>query len=87
MVKFPWGNKTASNKGVGSSKVASTVTSSNNVSQSCLSNESDILLKNFGPAEITQDETKKVVDQGEFINFRLLFQNKYYASNNTNFPA
>ena len=73
MVKFSWGNKTASNKGVRSSKVASTVTSSNNVSQSCLSNESDILLTKFGPGKSTQDEAKDVVDLGEFINFQSLF--------------
>ena len=85
MVKFPWGNKTTSNKGGMGMKVASTDTSAKDVSQIRLSDDLDILLTTFGPAESTQDETGEVVDQGEFIIFQVLFQNKYYASNNTHF--
>ena len=87
MVKFPWGNKTASNKGFMSRKVASTDNSIEDVSRSSLSDESDILLTTFVPAERTQDKTKEVVYQGEFINLQVLFQHKYYASNNTHFLA
>ena len=50
MLKFPRGNKTASKKGVMSSKVESTVTSTKDVSQICLSDESDILFTTFVPA-------------------------------------
>ena len=50
MVKFPWGKKTASKKGVISSKVARTDTSTRDVYQSRLSDELDILLKTFGPS-------------------------------------
>ena len=49
MVKFPWGKMKASKKGVMSRKVARTDTSTKDVSQSRLSDESDILLKKFGP--------------------------------------
>ena len=70
-----------------SRKVFSTGISTNDVSQSRLSAESDILLTIFGPAEIPQDETKEIVYQGEFINFQVLFHHKYYASNNTHFLA
>ena len=55
MVKFPWGNKTASKKGVIISKVARTDTSTNYVSQIRLSDESDILSTSFGPVESTQN--------------------------------
>ena len=58
MVKFPWVKKKASKKGVRSSKVARTDTSTNDVSQSRLSDESDIILTKFGPEESTQDENK-----------------------------
>ena len=58
MVKFPRGKKTALKKGVISKKVARTDTSTKDVSQSRLSDESDILLTTFGPAESTQDKTK-----------------------------
>ena len=68
-------------------KVARTDTSTNDVSQIRLSDELDILLKKFGPEESTQYETKEVVYQGDFINDQLLFQHKYYDSNNTHFPA
>ena len=85
MVKFPWGNNTASNKAVVSSKVARNTTSTKDVSQSRLGNELDRLLIKIGPAEITQDQTKEVFDKGESINFQFLFQHTYYASNNTNF--
>ena len=50
MVKFLRGKKTASKKGVMSRKLARTATSTNDVSQSPLSNELDILLKTFGPS-------------------------------------
>ena len=39
----------------------------------------------FGPVERTQDETKEAVDQGELINFKILFQHNYYISNNKKF--
>ena len=55
--------------------------------RSRLSDESGILLKTFGPSESTQYKIKEVVYQGEFINFQVLFQHKYYASNNTHFLA
>ena len=87
MAKFPRGNKTISKKGVVSRKVARTDNSTKDVSQSRLIDESDILLATFGSAESTQDKTKEVVDQGEFINFQVLFKHKYYASNNTHFLA
>ena len=69
MVKFPWGNKTTSMKGDMSRKLARTDTSTKDVSQSRLSDESDILLTTFRPAESTQDKTKEVVYQGDFISF------------------
>ena len=84
-VKFPRVKKAASKKGVMSSKVARTATSNKDVSKICLINESDILLKTFGPAEINQDEIKELVHQDEFINSQLLFRNNYYASNNMHF--
>ena len=86
-VKFPQGKRTAPNKGVISRKVESTATSTKDVFQIRLSDELDILLKTLGPAEITQEKTKEVVYQGEFINFKVLFQNKQYAYNNTHFPS
>ena len=43
MVKFPWGNKTASKKGAMIRKVARTATSTKDVSQSRLGDELDIL--------------------------------------------
>ena len=58
IVKFPGGKKTASKKGVMIRKVSSIDTSTNYVSQSRLSDKSDIILKIFGPEEINQDETK-----------------------------
>ena len=58
MVKFPWGKKIASKKGVMSRKVARTATSTKDVSQSRLSDELYIPLTTFGPAERYQDETK-----------------------------
>ena len=44
MVKFPWGKKTDSNKGVMTKKVARTDTSTKYVSKIRLSDELDILL-------------------------------------------
>ena len=85
MVKFPQRKKTASKKDVMSSKVASAATSTRDVSQIRLIGELDILLTTFRPAESTKDETKEVVYQIEFINFQVLFQHKYYSSNNTHF--
>ena len=67
-----------------SMKLASTDTSKNDVSQSLTRNESDILLTKFVPEERTQDDSKEVENQGEFINFKLKFQHNYYASNNMN---
>ena len=64
MVKFPWGKKIASKKGVMSRKVARTATSTKDVSQSRWSNESDIFSKIFGPVERTQVEIKEVEHQG-----------------------
>ena len=61
MVKFPRDKKTASRKGVISRQVSRIANSTKDVSQSRLSNELDILLTTFGPAESTQDETKEVV--------------------------
>ena len=87
MLKFPRGNKITSKKVDMSMKVAMTDTSAKDVSQILLSYELDILLIVFGPAKSTQYETKEVVYQGEFINLQVLFQNKYYASNNTYFIA
>ena len=59
MVKFPRGKKTASKKGVISRQVSRTANSTKDVSQSRLSNESDILLTTFVPAESTQDKNKE----------------------------
>ena len=87
MVKFPQNKKTALKKAAISRKSVRTDTSTKDVSQSRLRNGSDMLLKTLGPAEITQEKTKEVVYQGEFINFKVLFQNKQYASNNTHFLA
>ena len=87
MVEFPRGKKIASKKGDTSQKVARTATSTKDLSQSRLTDESDILLKTFGPSKSNQDKTKEVVYQGEFIVFQVLFQHKYYASNNTHFLA
>ena len=56
-------------------KVGRTSTSTKDVSQSRLGNEQDRFLIKFGPEESTQDKTKEVVYQGEFTNFKLLFQN------------
>ena len=70
-----------------SSKVSRTVTSTKCVSQRCLSDEWDILLTNFEPVERTQEKTKYLVYQCEFINFQALFQHKYYSSNNTHFQV
>ena len=53
-----------------------TYTSTKDVSQSRLRDESDILLTTFRLAESNKDETQELVYQGEFINFQLLFQNK-----------
>ena len=64
MVKFPHDKKTTSEKCDMSSKVARTTNSTKGVSQIRVSDELDILLTTFGPAESTQDKTKKVVDQG-----------------------
>ena len=69
ILKFSWGKKTASKKVVMSRKVARTDTSTKDVSQSCLSDKSDILLTTFGPSESTQYKTKEKVYQGEFISF------------------
>ena len=87
VVKFRRGKNTASKKGVMISKVSNTATSTKDVSQSRLSNESDILLITFGPSERTQYQNKKVLDQGEFINFQLLFRHKYYASYHMHYLA
>ena len=87
MVKFPQGKRTASKKGVTSRKVVRTDTSTQDVYHSRLSDELDILLNKFEPSEITQEKTKQLVYQGEFINFQVMFQHKYYASNNTHFLA
>ena len=78
MVKFPWGKKTASKKVDMSSTGARTATSTKDIYQS---------RSTFVPAEITQDETKEVLYQGEFINFQVLFLHGYYASKNTHFLA
>ena len=61
-----------------SNKVDRTANSINDVSQ---------IRSTFGPAESTQDETKEVLDQGEFIIFQVLFLHKYYSSNSTHFLA
>ena len=53
MVKFPWGKKTASKKGVMSRKVARTDTSTRDVYQSRLNDELDILLKKFGHQRVS----------------------------------
>ena len=66
-------------------KVSRTSTTTKDVSQIHLSNEYDILLTTFRPVKINQGETKEVVYQGKFINFKLPFQNNYFASNNKNF--
>ena len=87
MVNFPRDKKTASKKVDMSRKAERTDTSTKDVSQSRLRNGLDMLLKTLGPAEITQEKTKEVVYQGEFINFKVLFQNKQYAYNNTHFLA
>ena len=87
MVKFTWDNKTTSKKGDMIRKEARTTTSTRNVSQSRLSDESDILLKIFETTESTHDKTEGVVHQGEFINFQVLFQHKYYTSNYPHFLA
>ena len=50
-----------------------TATSNKYASQSRSGNESAILLKTFGSAEITQDEIKDLGHQGEFINFKKIF--------------
>ena len=50
MVKFPWGNKTATKKGVMSRKVARTDTSTKDVYRSRLSYELDIIMTTFVPA-------------------------------------
>ena len=76
-VNFPRGKKIASKKGVMSRKVARTSTSTKDVSQIRLSDESYIPLTTFVLAERNQDETKEVLYQYEFINFKLMFQHKY----------
>ena len=58
VVKFPRGKKTASKKSVMSRKVSRTATSTKDVSQSRLGDESDILFTAFVPAESTNDKTK-----------------------------
>ena len=60
IMNFLQGKRIASKKHVMSSKVASTSNSTKDLSQSRLSNELDILLITFGPAESTQDETRKI---------------------------
>ena len=70
-----------------SRKVSRTVNSAKDVSQRRLSDEWDILLTTFGTEESTHEKTKEVLYQGEFINFQVLFQHNYYASNNTLFLA
>ena len=77
VVKFPRVKKIASKKGDMSRKGASTATSTKDVSQIRLSDESYIPLTTFVLAERNQDETKEVVYQYEFINFKLMFQHKY----------
>ena len=52
------------------SKVARTDISAKDVSQIHSSNELGIFLKTSEPAESTQDKTKKLFDQGEFINLK-----------------
>ena len=49
MVKFPRGKKTDSKKGVMNREVARTDTSTKDVSQIHLSDESDIILTKLGP--------------------------------------
>ena len=85
MRKIPIGKRKTTKKGDMSRKVARTATLTKDISQIRLSDELDILLATFGPSEITQDETKEVLDQDEFTIFQGLFQNKYHASNNTHF--
>ena len=69
-----------------SRRLARTATSTKDVSQSRLRDELDILLTTSGKAESTQDKTKELLYQSKFINFQLLLQHKYYASDNTYFP-
>ena len=78
MEKFPRSKKTDSKNAFVSSKVASTATLTKDVSQICSNNESYILLTTFVPAENTQYEIKQAEEhQGEFINFKLIFQHYY----------
>ena len=68
MEEFTRGKKAAVKEAVVTSrKVAITSTLTNDVSQRHSCNESDIFRKTSGTSKSTQDETKKVVDQGEFI--------------------
>ena len=88
MVKFSQGKNAASNKAViMSRKLSRSSTSTNDVSQRGSCNESDILLTTFGPSEINQYEVKEVEHQGEFINFKIIFQHDCYSYKNTNFPS
>ena len=84
MMDFPRRNIKSSEKAVISRKLARTDTSTKNLSQIRPSNKSYILLTTFGPEARTQNESKEVEHQGEFINFKVIFQHNYYVSNNTN---
>ena len=86
--KFSRRNKASTKKAVSMiRKVAITSNSTKYFSQGCSCNESEILSTTFGTEEITQDEIKELVGQGEFINFEILFQHNYYAYINTKFQA
>ena len=88
MVNFTRGKNIASNKTlVMIRKVARTSTSTKDIYQIRYCNESYMFSTTFGQAEITQGKIKDVEHQGELINFKILFQRNYCASNNTNFPA
>ena len=87
-MKFPQDRKAFSKKpDIISRKSDRTSTSTNDVSQRRSCNESYMFLTTFGPSASIQDEIKEVEHQGEFINFKILLQCDYYASNNTHFPA
>ena len=60
-----------------SRNVSRTATTTKDVSQWYLSDESYVLFTAFEPAETTQEETKELLYQGEFINYQLLLQHKY----------
>ena len=88
IVKLLRGNKESSKKAdFMSNELSITSTSAKDVSQIRVCDESYVFSTYFGPVEITQDEIKQVVEEGEFINFKILFLHNYYAYKNTKFPA